>query len=1119
MNDSWIPPEEKGHRVVRFPDRPSIWIDDLPFEAFQQRFEAGDTAVRQRVETTIASAETWAAKSDAWFLSTIWDREPRGILTFACPIHPFKVRYYSPFEWSLEDPWRLHCPCCREEGRAYDYYPNPRYPDDGDGCFPTGEVWREDHDEAWSRAHNGIPWDHWDGEVHGYVEPTNAFYFRGVCWMNAFRTLSGAVLRGLGEAYHFSSRLQGDDASGRRYARRAKVVLVTLSRAVLGDAYLAAVLGVSETDFRGRLEAFYEPGTEAGRYPGYRLYSIDDHVMGDPKRPLEGTDSRRGLRAASLYPGPWNWKASEAESLMTGYGLIAESFTQEEREQGLGDAALRIVSSVAGDAAGLAGAGQTLKRGIVEYTLHPYALVTGADNLSASTQMPRLALGRMTGDDEVVENVARDVTYFFHNFFTGDGMGKEGSPSYSSWSIGRVLEACHGQRGDFDRSAAYCDAKTGELNLLAMPLIQYALGNYLYTGFPNGRPVTWEDCVIRVQMPLHVFEQVEAMGGGVPQRYREFLDFERDAAGRSVVTLRLPLVLPSRVLGENRKAVLRSGDGENTRALALDFSERVGHYHMAPLSLALFAKGHELATDLGYMGASHFMTVDWIKTFPAHNTVAVRAEDGDPMGTDNLRGDLRYFVDLPGVKAMDAAEEGASELAKTPGTDRYQRTSMMVDVDDADAYVVDVFRVNGGHLHDWTFHSNGRRFEASGVSLHPRADAAETLYDYSGFTFTPARRTGGAGARWGSQRVHSLRTGESGGDWTAVWGDVVEYSSEEETPEIDREAFLKLHMLDEAGSEVIVGTGPAQRWLDNRDLGEEMQIVTVRRKNRDALDVFAAVYEPYRGKPFIQDVSRVAVTPADDESVGMMVTHRRGTDLVLNAGGPGVRQIEAGGHILRTDGELAVASFDGKGTRSVSVIGRTFAEADGQRADARPVLEGLLVGFDDVGKTLTVKPDGALPEGDALEGAVVTVRHRERAAAYTVQSVRQMDDGTAVLCLDGYPHLAIGYLRVTGVDDGRVWVEPPPVLQGKVDHLNVFRVEDDRSLAFLQPLGERGNDDILDEWGTRIRTRHYLTLRDAGRVTAGGEVAISPLHPGVDRFRIFGSGRWDRSIESCRSKG
>ena len=130
-----------------------------------------------------------------------------------------------------------------------------------------------------------------------------------------------------------------------------------------------------------------------------------------------------------------------------------------------------------------------------------------------------------------------------------------------------------------------------------------------------------------------------------------------------------------------------------------------------------------------------------------------------------------------------------------------------------------------------------------------------------------------------------------------------------------------------------------------------------------------------------------------------------------------------------------------------------------------------------------------------------------------------MGDGTAKLHLDGWPHLAIGYLLVTGVEADRVWVEPPPVLQGKVDHVNLFKVEADRSLRFLQPSdertnpgifwmwgGEQGADGILDEWGTLIRSRHYLTLEEAGQVSAGEEVAFSLLHPGVDRFRIMGSG-------------
>ncbi|MDE2887517.1 MAG: hypothetical protein OXR72_04830 [Gemmatimonadota bacterium] len=149
MNASWTSPEGKGHRVVAFPDRPNIWIGPLSVDEIRRRYAAGNQEIRAWADESLTAAEKWSVKPDAWFLETIWHREPRGIYTCACPIHPFRVRYYSYFDWSLDDPWRLHCPYCRSERREYAYYPNPRYPDDGDGCFPTDEVWRADHDEAW----------------------------------------------------------------------------------------------------------------------------------------------------------------------------------------------------------------------------------------------------------------------------------------------------------------------------------------------------------------------------------------------------------------------------------------------------------------------------------------------------------------------------------------------------------------------------------------------------------------------------------------------------------------------------------------------------------------------------------------------------------------------------------------------------------------------------------------------------------------------------------------------------------------------------------------------------------------------------------------------------------
>ena len=300
-------PEAKGHRIVRFPDRLNIRIGQLPLDAFCRQYRAGDDAARDRVETAVSQAEKWVAKPDAWYLDTIWQKEPRGYRTNACPIHPYRVRYYNYFEWSLDDPWRLHCPYCRDEGREYAYYPNHRYPDAGDGCFPTDDVWREDHDEAWSRAHNGIPWDHWDGEVHGEMEPTNAYYYRGLCWLNAYLALSRQVLHCLGEAHHFASLLRADTRAADRYAHKAKVILVTLSRTFLGDAYLSAILGCSKAEFLRRLAGFYEPAADPGSYPGYRLFLPNDRMVGDPKWPIEPSRGRFGTRMATIWPGIWSW--------------------------------------------------------------------------------------------------------------------------------------------------------------------------------------------------------------------------------------------------------------------------------------------------------------------------------------------------------------------------------------------------------------------------------------------------------------------------------------------------------------------------------------------------------------------------------------------------------------------------------------------------------------------------------------------------------------------------------------------------------------------------------------------------------------------------------------------
>ena len=242
----------------------------------------------------------------------------------------------------------------------------------------------------------------------------------------------------------------------------------------------------------------------------------------------------------------------------------------------------------------------------------------------------------------------------------------------------------------------------------------------------------------------------------------------------------------------------------------------------------------------------------------------------------------------------------------------------------------------------------------------------------------------------------------------------------------------------------------------------------------------------------------------------MQVTHKHGVDLILSNTSSHTCEMDNGDFSLRSDGELAFASFDADGLRSLSLIGGTRAEANGHEITHPLALEGLLIGFDDLEKTLEIRPDHVVSDLDFLSGKTVTICHRERGSAYTIRSAENNPDGTCTLTLEGYPHLAIGYLLVTAVEKDCVWVEPPPVIQGKETNLNLFRVDQNRSLFYLQPFTTVTSDDILDEKGSRLRTRHALTLNNPEDLSADTEIALSPLHPGVDRFQIIQSSCWTR---------
>ena len=145
----------------------------------------------------------------------------------------------------------------------------------------------------------------------------------------------------------------------------------------------------------------------------------------------------------------------------------------------------------------------------------------------------------------------------------------------------------------------------------------------------------------------------------------------------------------------------------------LKYDNGLRHGHLDGLNLGLFAKGLDLMPDFGYppvhRGGWGGRNFDWYVGSLSHNTVVV---DGQPQQRDQAGRTTLWRAD----GEVQAIRVAAPELI---GGGRFERTIVLVDISDHDAYLLDVFRVTGGHDHARFMHSSFGRITTSGLSLVP----------------------------------------------------------------------------------------------------------------------------------------------------------------------------------------------------------------------------------------------------------------------------------------------------------------------------------------------------------------------------------------------------------------
>ncbi|MBQ2741785.1 MAG: S-layer homology domain-containing protein, partial [Oscillospiraceae bacterium] len=152
---------------------------------------------------------------------------------------------------------------------------------------------------------------------------------------------------------------------------------------------------------------------------------------------------------------------------------------------------------------------------------------------------------------------------------------------------------------------------------------------------------------------------------------------------------------------------------DTRRDVWMYFGTNDGHAHDEDLNLGMTAFGLDFLPDNGYPETTGTQPnrLQWVSTALSHNTVMVNERSQDTNA--EARGEAHHFDLGEKVQVMDVS---ASYLY--PEIDEYRRSVVTVEVDDANSYTVDFFRVLGGNDHLYSFHATSNEIrEYSGLEF------------------------------------------------------------------------------------------------------------------------------------------------------------------------------------------------------------------------------------------------------------------------------------------------------------------------------------------------------------------------------------------------------------------
>jgi len=390
---------------------------------------------------------------------------------------------------------------------------------------------------------------------------------------------------------------------------------------------------------------------------------------------------------------------------------------------------------------------------------------------------------------------------------------------------------------------------------------------------------------------------------------------------------------PSPVIGFNSYlfpayglANLQCGSDANRVANSFFFGSHRQHMHHDQLNMLLFAHDNALLVDIGYPEQTdrfnHRLSGYFVNTI-AHNTVTV---DASKQGRGP--GCLHGFAKDGFAQVVDASCEGTYP----DHVSLYRRANMLVEVTDEHSYLFDVFYVRGGSQHDYSAHGTQADFFCDPPLGPVQQEGSlagidvpyEQFYDdaelkdkplgsvnYGGYT--------GSGFQFLTNVQRMPLKGKAIGDWRLT----EPLKGQPDRPW--KEIGLRAHLVG-SNEEVIACDGPMQRWYT---MPKTVKCLIRRRTGENLSSCFTTVYEPYKGKTWIKQVSPISIEPNDGQATAALVELADGAKHYLFHSLTPEQKYVLDGHVTVT-GQTACLVLDAQNmpTKSMLLNGTQLAIGD-----------------------------------------------------------------------------------------------------------------------------------------------------------------------------------------------